>query len=288
MLDGLDKVPWENLSHAYGTATNIPDRIRAIVSSRGARQEAAIDEFGNDICHQGSSYSATAPCIPFICAIINNPRMPRRDQLVSLLLTIAIGLDRDMLYDGIRLTDYLARLEREAANWPASRPRPTSWGPFVCLETYFGVQRAVGGLIGRLHDKNRLVRIHTTYLLAWFPSKRRTTLPLLRTAMTSAKRWDELANSILCVGLLEWQAALKRTSHAVVHTMLGHRREEVRYAAAIYLSWHKPTDEVKDILLELSARDDYYNAPLPFDSYEWTSFAGRQLGRVWGEHVDVD
>ncbi|HUG71447.1 MAG TPA: hypothetical protein VMM76_27125, partial [Pirellulaceae bacterium] len=81
MLEDLDTVPWENLNHAYGVASNIPDRIRTIASSRGAEQESAIDEFGNDICHQGSAYTATAPCVPFICQIIGNQRVPRRHRL---------------------------------------------------------------------------------------------------------------------------------------------------------------------------------------------------------------
>ncbi|MGN6545008.1 MAG: hypothetical protein ACTHK7_08155, partial [Aureliella sp.] len=66
MLEDLDTIPWETLRHAYGVASNIPERIRAVASSRGAAQIAAINELGNDICHQGSACSATIPCIPFI------------------------------------------------------------------------------------------------------------------------------------------------------------------------------------------------------------------------------
>jgi hypothetical protein len=106
--------------------------------------------------------------------------------------------------------------------------------------------------------------------------------------MRSAKRWDELANSTLCVGLLEWQSAVGRTSRQFVRPLLTHRREEVRYAAAIYSSWHEPTDAARDILHELSTRDAYdYNAPLPFNGYCWAGFARQQLTRVWGEALEV-
>ena len=288
MLEALYTVYWDQLDHAYGVATNIPERIRAIASSRGAKQESAIDDFANDICHQGSAYAATVPCIPFICEIISNPRIPRRHRLISLLLTIAIGLDDDMFHDGTRITEYEIGQERAANEWPASKKRPTFWGPFVWLECYTAVQRTVPKLLTLLHDKNRLVRLHSQYLLAWFPKERRRTLGALRRSMNNADRWDDLANSILCVGLLEWHAAVTRTSRPFVRPLLKHRREQVRYAAAIYLSWHEPSVGAYEIMRELSTRDDFeYSAPLPFNSYDWTGFARDQLARVWGEPAEV-
>jgi len=288
MLEDLDTVACDELEHAYGVASNIPKRIRVIASSRGAEQESAIDDLGNDICHQGSAYPATVPCIPFICEIIGNPRVPRRHRLVSLLLTIAIGLDDDMLHDGTKITDYEIQRQHEATNWPANKKRPTSWGPFVWLNCYSAVERIVPQLVNLLRDKNRLVRLNAEYVLAWFPRERQRTLGPLRRSMKNAKRWDDLANSILCVGLFEWQATVGKTTRHFVRPLLTHRREEVRYAAAIYLSWHEPTDAAQDVLRELSTRDDYdYNAPLPFNGYCWAGFARQQLAHVWGEPVEV-
>lgn len=284
MLETLDTVDWSQLDHAYGTAANIPELIRAIASSRGARQDSAIDDFANNICHQGSAYAATVPCIPFMCEIISNPRIPRRHRLVSLLLTIAVGLDSDMLHDGTRIPEYKRRQKDAARNWPLNKKRPTFWGPFVWLECYSAVQRTVPGLLPLLNDKNRDVKNRTQYLCAWFPEKHRRTLELLRRSMIDAKRWDDLANSILCVGLLEWQAAISRSSRQFVRPLLKHRREQVRYAAAIYLSWHEPSDGVHEIMRELSTRDEYeWCAPLPFNGYDWTGFAKSQLTHVWGE-----
>jgi hypothetical protein len=106
--------------------------------------------------------------------------------------------------------------------------------------------------------------------------------------MMDAKRWDDLANSILCVGLLEWQADVSRSSRQFVRPLLKHRREQVRYAAAIYLSWHEPSVDAYEIVRELSSRDDYECcAPLPFNGYDWTGFARKQLTRVWDEPVEV-
>jgi hypothetical protein len=216
-------------------ATTVPDRIRAIASMRGAAQENAIDTLGNEICHQGSSYSSTAPTVPFLLEIVRQPQIPRRDRLVALLLTIAVGLDSDLLYDQTKLSEYIAKQERDAAGWPKSRPRPVSWGPFIWLECYSSVRRAVPTLIRLLDDRSRGVRIHTAYLLAWFPSECHKSLPPLRRLMKAARRWDELANAILSVGLLEWQASVRSRSRTFVRPLLDDRREAVRYAAAVVL-----------------------------------------------------
>jgi hypothetical protein len=284
MLEGLDDIAWDELVHAYGPATTVPDRIRAVASMRGAAQENAIDTLGNEICHQGSSYSSTAPTVPFPLEIVRQPQIPRRDRLVALLLTIAVGLDSDLLDDQTKLSEYIAKQERDAAGWPKSRPRPVSWGPFIWLECYSSVRRAVPTLIRLLDDRSRGVRIHTAYLLAWFPSECHKSLPPLRRLMNAARRWDELANAILSVGLLEWQASVRSQSRTFVRPLLDDRREAVRYAAAVYLSWHEPAPAVKSVLQELSERDDYNQcAPLPFNGYDWSGFAAQQLAVIWGE-----
>ncbi|HUG66481.1 MAG TPA: hypothetical protein VMM76_08860, partial [Pirellulaceae bacterium] len=59
-------------------------------------------------------------------------------------------------------------------------------------------------------------------------------------------------------------------------------------AAAIYSSWHEPTHRARNMLRELSTRDDYdQNAPLPFNGYGWAGFARQQLAHVWGDAVEV-
>jgi Flp pilus assembly protein TadD len=69
MLDGLDKIDWASLQHAYGSAADVPDMIRRLASSDDeARSEALHDAYGN-IFHQGTRYTATPKAIPFLIKI---------------------------------------------------------------------------------------------------------------------------------------------------------------------------------------------------------------------------
>jgi len=78
MLENLDAVAWDELEQACGVASSVPRRIRVIDSSRGAKQESAIDEPGNDISHHGSDCPTTGACVPFTCEIMDNPHASRR------------------------------------------------------------------------------------------------------------------------------------------------------------------------------------------------------------------
>jgi hypothetical protein len=60
MLEGLERVDWARLQHAYGPATDVPGLLRALtVVDRDTREQTLHELFGN-IYHQGTVYSAWA------------------------------------------------------------------------------------------------------------------------------------------------------------------------------------------------------------------------------------
>ena len=66
MLDGLEEIRWDQLTHAYGKADGIPARIRALQSTDPAQWVRAISDLYDALCHQMCSiYPATVSAIPF-------------------------------------------------------------------------------------------------------------------------------------------------------------------------------------------------------------------------------
>lgn len=81
MLDGLDKVNWGSLKHAYGAATDVPDMIRRLASSDDAVRDGALHDAYGNIFHQGTRYTATPKAIPFLIELAARPGAGAREML---------------------------------------------------------------------------------------------------------------------------------------------------------------------------------------------------------------
>jgi hypothetical protein len=92
MLERLDNVHWASLTHAYGTATDVPSLLRSLLSPDGKKRERAVyDLFGN-IWHQGTVYPATAAAVPFLYELLIAPDVPGKTDITQLLACIADGV----------------------------------------------------------------------------------------------------------------------------------------------------------------------------------------------------
>jgi hypothetical protein len=89
-LAGMAAVPWSQLEHAYGEASNVPHLLSATRRARQATDDAVAELF-HTIWHQGTVYSATVAAVPFIAAMAadDNIRGDVRSELVFLLFLIA-------------------------------------------------------------------------------------------------------------------------------------------------------------------------------------------------------
>lgn len=281
MLDRLDSIPWSELKDSYGSAESVPDLIRELTSRNSKRQADVLDELGNRICHQASSSQATAPAVPFLLELARSSRTRNRYRILTLLQTIAIGLDFDQLYYQTKISDAIAEMEQQATTMSERQKRELNWGPVIGLACYSAVRKGTSDFIEFLNDRERDVRIHAGYNLAWFPASHKRALPRLRDKMQSVRRTDELAMTILSVGLLEFQASVARPSSSFVRPLLNDRRELLRYTAALYLYWHDCDDRVISLIRELSERDDYDgyigSKSIAFAGYSWNQYAARLL-----------
>ncbi|GIE34959.1 hypothetical protein Ait01nite_080040 [Actinoplanes italicus] len=95
ILDGTD---WAELGHAYGSAEDVPERLRALLSEDEGQIAEVWDDLANALTHQESVYPATAPAALFVAAILTDPRTdvrfqgrPLRAELIDWLEIVAAG-----------------------------------------------------------------------------------------------------------------------------------------------------------------------------------------------------
>ncbi|MFD9293003.1 hypothetical protein ACFWBV_33035 [Streptomyces sp. NPDC060030] len=62
----VDAHPWASLTHAYGSAADVPDCLRALAGDDDEKAEEALSELYGSILHQRSVYEATAHAVPFL------------------------------------------------------------------------------------------------------------------------------------------------------------------------------------------------------------------------------
>jgi hypothetical protein len=91
MLEGIDSINWASLRHAYGSAEDVPDLLRALASADKEKRKDAVYELFGNIWHQGTVYPATAAAIPFLYELLNSPHVPAKSDIAGLLACIAAG-----------------------------------------------------------------------------------------------------------------------------------------------------------------------------------------------------
>lgn len=91
MLLDLDSVPWNALTHAYGSANDVPELLRDLGSADEKHCNAAIYELYGNIWHQGTVYEASSYAVPFLIQILGDENNPCRDQILMLLSDLANG-----------------------------------------------------------------------------------------------------------------------------------------------------------------------------------------------------
>lgn len=69
MLDGLDGIAWDELSHAYGSAHDTPGLLRQAGSEDSEAASKAISDLHGSIFHQGTVYPATVVAVPFLAEL---------------------------------------------------------------------------------------------------------------------------------------------------------------------------------------------------------------------------
>jgi hypothetical protein len=229
-LAGLEEIDWAGLRHAYGPAGDVPGLLQALVSQSAAEHKGALHELYGNIFHQGSRYEATAHAVPFLVRLALDPRTSQRDEIVHLLVALAIGYDEAYLPVGVDVAGWRAGVERmrsvdparqlreldawvEAARGEADRrvramrrdiydPGQALRSALDELDAYDAVRTEVPRLRGLLSDGDPRVRAAAAYLVGWFPQEAPGSAVALRVLLAAEARPGVAASAVISAGLL--------------------------------------------------------------------------------------
>lgn len=158
MLDTLDQVDWGSLTHAYGSADDLPALLRALASGDKEASKNAIYELFGNIWHQGTVYEATAYAVPFLIEVLESPSVDCKPDIVHLLQALATGnsyLDVHQHLDGYskerKTPEFSEQVQQELGYVRAAHLAVVEGTPLY---------------LRLLHDTNPTLRFLAPYLLA--------------------------------------------------------------------------------------------------------------------------
>jgi hypothetical protein len=230
VLEGLDEVPWARLSHAYGSAGDVPGLLRDLRARDLAVCEQALTDLFASITHQGTRYPATAPAVPFLAELAAASDTPNRHHLLLLLAYAAVGTDWPSLPDGVDPGRFGDPSYAPGCG-PGRRQDEVPWA----RAAYQAVSQEVPQLLGLVDDDDPRLRQATAYLVAWFPGHAAAGLGRLRARLGAEPDPNAAATMVVAVGLLAG-AHGQVTDLPLLAELLAAPEPLVRWAAAIALA----------------------------------------------------
>ena len=91
VLEGLDRINWASINHAYGPANDVPGLLTQLLSKKEKVRSEAMSELYGNIWHQSTVYEATAYAVPFLIELLQSSDVQSRASIAVLLGLIARG-----------------------------------------------------------------------------------------------------------------------------------------------------------------------------------------------------
>jgi hypothetical protein len=271
-LSGVDDVPWDRLHHAYGTADDVPDLLRALRSSDEETRSQAHYRLRGNIYHQGTRWEASSHAVPFLVELAVDPGTPQRALVVQLVRIVGLGdvRDEDLPFhaaDAFQAADdatdaqvarmvavlYDEELDLEEIPDDVQIAIDARWR----RDCYQSAAEHVATYRAWLVDDDAEVGARAAELLAWFPADETTVAALVNDPPHAMVRAS--ANLTL--------AHLPKPDQDVdsyLTAQLGSDDELVRRTAAVALAYRlgrSLPDAAAEVLTEPPTRKPYPAAP---------------------------
>ncbi|RSM19487.1 hypothetical protein CDV31_001647 [Fusarium ambrosium] len=111
-LAGLDDIDWASLQHAYGSAEDVPDLLRALRVHDERELNNVYFALYSNIFHQGTRYEATSYAVPFLYALLDAKDTPRRGELLYFITSVALGHPSGSVPSGVDITNWRSRVAK--------------------------------------------------------------------------------------------------------------------------------------------------------------------------------
>lgn len=292
MLEKLDTVGWGGLTHAFGTAEEIPAFITALRAEDPEVRGDARDELWSSLLHEGRRYQADLYTVPFLADLAADPFTYDRAAIVDLLTAMAIGSDHPYLLTGFPIERLRPSPDAVDESWHllysewsghAAGDPPAVPGELDELRVYDAVRAELPRIVRLLDDSDGAVIEAAAYLLAWFPEAAGdTVVPLLAVAGQRGWRRDLRVTALLAAGL----AARGPVPESAVIAGLVHDEDpEVSWAAAVAWTFTAGATVPEEARAVLRARagagigpDEPVLAPWGLTRAEWSVRLLEHLG----------
>lgn len=253
MLEGLDDIPWKRLTHAYGSAEDIPDLLRSLPTApaKMAGEDAPLRQLFSNIWHQGTVYESTAYAVPFLIELAACPQVPDRLGVIELLAAIATGSSFRQVHGDVM----------NEPDFPERKAVELEW----VVQAHAAVARGVGVFLAMTEEETD-IRLAAAHLLALLPEHREIVCARLR-GITKAETGSlQRAGFLLLLGLADdrCEAALAMLRDAILGDDPMQRR-----GAAFGFAHLKPDplpDLARAAILDAIASDDLEKS---FDGLPW-------------------
>ncbi|MDG6103331.1 hypothetical protein Daura_36460 [Dactylosporangium aurantiacum] len=295
MLDGLDDIRWDALEHAYGPAGDVPARLRGLLDPAADARRRALSGLYGGICHQGTRFEASAPAVPFLLELLQDPATPDRAAIARLVADLAVGSHETWLPGGFPAASLRADAAGGAELLRAAPPpaeddededfegesrldyldglddaQQRALAAYVELAAYDAVRAGLPVLRRLLADDDAAVRATAAYTLAWFPEDEPGAGTAALTGAAADPSRSVAATALVALGLLG----------TAVPAALHDPKPEIRWAAAIGLARVHGPDAGPDAaarLLEWAGSPGTVRSGVPFLGGDLAGYAALTL-----------
>jgi aminoglycoside 2''-phosphotransferase len=264
MFEGLNAIPWTELTHAYGSAEEVPMWLRQLRSPDAETRHHALNHLWGAICHQNWIAPATGYAVPYLIELLADPEKQDKDEILNLLADIATCAP-------LHEPDWRENERVPTWNVPARIP---------FKDAILEAEKGIGVYLALLQSDDAKIRMSTTNLLTAFPSHRDELYPTLLAQVRQAGDPSERANAILALGKLAHD--LTDGANLFQGLFQTEQNDLIRFAAALALTRlanEGTPQEVADVLAEVmergeSALKEYQELPC---GGGWASGAARRV-----------
>jgi hypothetical protein len=198
MLHGLDSIPWTEIEHAYGPATDVPGQLRRLLSADPDIRADALWQLYGNVFHQGTRFPAAQYVVPFLIEMCASPQVPERNEVLLYWGSLITGYfsiqQRPCWGDGERI-HVDGRALPAGANWSDDEVA-------MLHGIYRESVRGHGVASSLLVENDEAIRASAAWLLACLPTLASTSIPQLQARIQVEKTGSVRAAIAFALGEL--------------------------------------------------------------------------------------
>jgi len=239
MLEGLTKIDWTKLTHAYGEASDVPELITSLASKDEEERKSALWELYGNIFHQGTRYEVTPYAIPFIFELIRDPQVLDKANLIKFTVDLALGYPEAFLPKGPNVEDWAFDAEqlKEEEEAEGLDDIDEDWLKHIdaFINSYKSVLKEVPTYYKFLESKDSVLKIMAIFAIAWFREVASESANKIRPLIAKEKDELILTNLLISLSMLDSYIEDKKDEQLFRNFLAENDSTLVKMSAAIAL-----------------------------------------------------